>query len=90
MKYWDHVITKELTFNQAKDQIHKYKPYYMTRPEWDGVHFYDKFGEYNILFKDGHVEYNMIDKAWDKDKSDWMIVTITDEALQILVKNNLI
>ena len=90
MKYWEYILDSNLSFGVAEHLIHKYKPYYMTRLEWDGMHFYDKYGRYSILFRDGHVEHNMYNKAWGKDKNDWMIVTITDEAVEILENNKLI
>lgn len=90
MKYWDGLIATNLSFNEANRQIEKYRPYYTTRPDWEGVHFYSKQGQYCILFKDGHVETDILEKVWDKDKNDWMIVTITDEAVKILEGNDLV
>lgn len=84
MKYWEDILKINLKFNEAEELIHKYSPYYMTRLEWDGVHFYDKQGKYSILFTDGHIEHNMFNVVWDKDKDDWAIVTITDLAVKIL------
>lgn len=89
-KYWNEIISNNLSYEEARKNIEEFHPYYMTRPEWQGVHFYDKNGKYCILFKDGHIEKDMEDKVWNKDSNDWMIVTITEEAVQILKKNNLI
>jgi hypothetical protein len=88
MKYWDMVINRNLTF-EAATNLAQYGAgiYFMTRPEWDGVHFYNRQGVYCILFKDGHVEIDMLDKAWDKDKNDWMVVTLSTEGYEILIQN---
>lgn len=89
MKYWENKISTDLEYEVAKRQIRVYRPYYTTRPEWDGVHFYSKRGEYCILLKTGEVLINP-KEIQDADKKDWMIVTITDEAVKILKKKKLI
>jgi len=90
MKYWEIIIDKNLSFDNVKRQIKEYQPYYATKPCWDGVHFYSKQGWYCILLKDGTVMIDALDSAWAIDENDWMIVTITDEAVRILVENNLL
>jgi len=90
MKYWEHTIDNNLSFENVKRQIKEYYPYYATRPCWDGVHFYSKQGQYCILLKDGTVMIDALDKVYSKDENDWMIVIITDEAVKILEDNNLL
>lgn len=90
MKYWEHILTKDLTFDKAREIIEKYHPYYTTRPCWDGVHFYSKQGQYCILLADGTLLIDALNNAWSKDESDWMIVTISDEAVNILYENSLL
>ena len=90
MKYWEIIIDKNLSFDNVKRQIKEYHPYYTTRPCWDGVHFYSKQGQYCILLNDGTVLIDALDSAWVIDENDWMIVTITGEAVRILVENNLL
>lgn len=89
MKFWKDIVIKDLSFEKAKEQIQKFRPYYSTRPMWDGVHFYSKHNQYCILLKDGALIINTED-IWGIDMDDWMIVTITDEAVRILKDNNLI
>lgn len=89
MRFWNKIISKNLSHEKANELIKDFRPYYTTREEWDGVHFYNKEGQYCILFKDGHVEVDMFEKAWAKDKNDWMIVTVTENAVGILKRNNL-
>ena len=62
MKYWEHIIDNNLSFDKAREQIEKYHPYYATRPYWDGVHFYSKQGQYCILLNDGTVMINALSK----------------------------
>lgn len=90
MKYWEHIIDNNLSFNKVREQIEKYYPYYATRPCWDGVHFYSKQGQYCILFNDGTIMIDALDSAWSKDENDWMIVTISDGAVRLLEENNLL
>ena len=90
MKYWEVVIDKNLSFENVKRQIKEYHPYYTTRPCWDGVHFYSKQGQYCILLQDGNVMIDRFDDVWSKNENDWMIVTISNEAVRILAENNLL
>lgn len=90
MKYWEHIIDKNLSFKNVKRQIKEYQPYYTTRPNWEGFHFYSKQGQYCVLLKDGNVLVDCLDKVYSKDENDWMIVTISDEAVKVLVENDLI
>ena len=94
MKLYDKVQQEGLTYMgadilvQLKEDSEPIAA--ITRPEWDGFHFYTKDGRYAILFKDGHVETDMKDKCWDKDKQDWIVVRPTEEAINILKQNNYI
>ena len=90
MKYWEHTIDNNLSFENVKRQIKEYYPYYATRPCWDGVHFYSKQGQYCILLQDGNVMIDRFDDVWSKNENDWMIVTISNEAVRILAENNLL
>ena len=90
MKYWEKIIDKNLSFENVKRQIKEYQPYYATRPCWDGVYFYSKQGQYCIFLKDGGVMIDRFDDVWSKDENDWMLVTISDEAVRILVENNFV
>lgn len=78
MKYWKRIIKEGLTYAEAKEQIKQ--GYYVTRPEWEGVH-YEMAGKYRILLKDGTVIKPTEEEIWDKDKNDWMVVAITKEAV---------
>lgn len=55
---------------------------FITRPEWDGVHFMVK-DDYFILTKDNNLIANP-KEVYDLDKSDWMIVEVTDEAKELI------
>lgn len=91
MLFWKDVVKSNLSFDEAHEHIKNNKSAsYITRPDWDGVQFYNKFGEYCILFKDGHIKSNMLDKVYKKKANDWMIVSITDEAIRILQRKDMI
>lgn len=94
MKFYSEVLQEGLTHSgatimlQLKEEDRPFEA--ITRAEWDGFHFYNKEGEYAILFKNGHVETNMESSCWNKEYDDWMLVVPTEEALNILKQNNYI
>lgn len=84
MKYWEREIFKNLKYNEAERAIRNTTPtHYITRPEWEGVHFYNKYGDYCILLKSGEVVVEP-EEIYDTDKQDWMVVSITEQAVEIL------
>ena len=90
MNFWEDIIREKLTFEEANKLIKASVHYYTTRPCWSGVHFYSKQGQYCILLRDGSVMIDAFDRAWSKDANDWLIVTLSDKAVNILEANNLI
>lgn len=90
MKFWRRVIDSERSYESALNYIKTYPASsYITRPEWDGIHFISKDGSYCILLKNGEI---LIDESevWSTDKNDWLVVTITDEAVKLLESKGLI
>lgn len=88
--YVNHVIESSLTFKEAYEHISTYqKTSFITRPEWKGVHFMSD-NRYHILLKTGEVIKVKIEDVESKNKHDWSIVTITDEAIEILRTHGLI
>lgn len=55
---------------------------FITRPEWDGVHFMVK-DDYFILTKDDQLIANP-KEVYDLDKDDWMIVKVTTLAKELI------
>ena len=88
--YINHVIESSLTFEEAYEHISTYqKTSFVTRPEWKGVHFMSD-NRYYILLKTGEVIEVKIEDVESKNKHDWSIVTITDEAVEILLSHCLV
>ena len=83
--YYKQPISSNLTYGQAKELIKKFQPYYATRPCWEGVHFYDIYGNYCILLSTGEVLINP-EEIHDTNKVDWQIVVINEEALEQINK----
>lgn len=82
MRFWEDVMKKDLTFEEI---ISNYEDFYFTRPEWDGFHFFDvKTKEHMVLLKSGKIIKISHEEVWNKDSNDWMLVSITNEALAIL------
>lgn len=85
MKYWDNILLQGLSYDKAVSESHILDgdvQSFITRPEWDGVHFMVK-DDYYILLKDGSILRNP-KEIYSERKNDWMIVTITAEALEII------
>lgn len=90
MKFWEEVVAVDKSYVSALEHIEDNpSTSYITRPEWEGVHFIAKGKRYCILLKTGEVLLDKL-KVYDTDKNDWLIVTITDEAIKILKGKGLI
>lgn len=92
MKYWNRVLANHLTFAQAANAMTK-NIYFITRPDWQGFHFLDKNRQYKIFLKSGEIIELTVDelnKIYDRDKHDWMIVEPTKRALKIIIEKGLI
>lgn len=84
-KIWDEIIDRG-NYKQIYKVVKENKTEsFMTRMEWDGVHFLTKNGTYAILLKSGEVLVNP-NSVYRTDYDDWLLVTITDEATDILQK----
>lgn len=83
MKYWEEIMKKDMTY----DEVLTFKGFYFTRPEWDGFHFFSARGEHKVLLKTGEVITVSPDLVWNRDSKDWMLVSITKEAVRILEEN---
>lgn len=60
---------------------------FMTRKEWNGVHYINRWGEYCILLRTGEIIVNPIE-VFKKDEGDWILVEITEEAKQIINRHS--
>lgn len=86
MKMWNEVHVKGMPFEMVKRTIKGVTCYY-TRPEWEGVHFWSSYHRWCILLKDGTLMKNVtLSKIEAKDKSDWMAVSITDDAVKLIIQ----
>lgn len=86
MEYWNEVIAKDLTFEQA-DAIAKARPFSaITRPGWIGFHYYDAVGERYMLGIDGVIIKRPAAAVVSSQYNDWQLVNRTTEG-RILVNN---
>ena len=83
MKYYKAIQCNNLTHDEAM-KLGKF----ITRPEWDGIHFINKSGKNTILLKTG--EIMVTDNIMNKEDNDWMTVTVTSEAMTIINKYKLL
>lgn len=81
-KYWTEIKKSNLNYKEAINLMQKENEF-ITRPEWLGFHFMSKNNEYCILLKTGEIINNATD-IWDIDKNDWITVSISYEAKQII------
>lgn len=59
---------------------------FLTRKEWYGVHYINRWGEYCILLRTGEIIVNPIE-VYKTNEEDWILVDITDEA-KLLIENH--
>ena len=52
MKYYNEIINKNLNFEIA-NKLAKNKKQFITRPYWEGLHFYDENQNNYVLLKSG-------------------------------------
>lgn len=84
-KFWDKVLLEGLAYDKVVSESHILDgdaKSFITRPEWNGVHFMVK-DDYYILLQDGTIVKNPKEIYNERD-NDWMIVTITAEASEII------
>lgn len=90
MKLWKEIIASDKSYTEALEHIESNpSTSYITRPEWEGVHFIANGKRYCILLKTGEVLLDKV-KVYNMDKMDWLIVTLTDESIKILKDKELI
>ena len=90
MKFWEYVIEAGVSCEEACEYIYNYpKTSFITRPEWKGIHFVSG-DKYYILLEDGEVKEVEIEDVWCQNKHDWLIITITQEAEELLKAQGLI
>ena len=89
-KYWNSIIKRNLTYDDARHLIEEYPTgVFITRNEWDGVHFITKNFNYAILLKTGEVVLNP-NEIYNRTSNDWLVVDINDKAKTTLRGMNLI
>lgn len=85
MKYYNEIINKNLNFEIA-NKLAKNKKQFITRPYWEGLHFYDENQNNYVLLKSGELRRISEDMVYDKEAHDWMVVVPTKEAFNIIKK----
>ena len=81
-KLWEEIIKDGLTYEQALEEGNE--GFYFTRPEWLGFHFIDGDSKHTIVTKDKITLNVTEEEVTDKDAVDWMLVSITDEAVELV------
>lgn len=85
MKHYEKIIVSELSYEsvvEASGILDGQGDAFITRPEWDGVHFMVK-DDYFILTKENKLIANPKD-VYDLEKDDWMLVEATDHAKELI------
>ena len=88
MKLYNKIIMDNLSYEKVVVEskiLEGNGNVFITRPEWDGVHFMVK-DDYFILTKDKQMIVNP-KNVYSLDKNDWMIVTI-DDSIKDLINNS--
>ena len=76
MKQYSSVVAKDLSFTYAKRYIEDNKGYtFISRPEWEGIHFISKQGEWCIYTKSGELIVDVpLEAVQKQNERGWMIV----------------
>ena len=82
-KFWSFVEDFVSYAKAYEEMVWNREEVFVTRKEWNGVHYINRWGEYCILLKTGEIIVNPIE-ILEKDEPDWIIVEITDEARRII------
>ena len=87
MKQYSSVVAKDLSFTYAKRYIEDNKGYtFISRPEWEGIHFISKQGEWCIYTKNNELIKNVPLKAIQfQDKKGWMVVKIREDIIDDII-----
>lgn len=83
IRLYNTVYMNNLTYEEA--MVHCKTGAYITRPDWNGFHFIEN-GVYKIMLKEGIILENPVD-IQGKGDSDWCVVDITLEAIQIMLND---
>lgn len=87
MQFWTEIIDF-VNYNEGYREIRNYpETAFLTRNEWQGIHFTNRYGEYCILLSNGHIVINPIE-VFEMDKPDWVLVEVNEAALE-LIKDSL-
>ena len=95
MKQYSSVVARDLSFTYAKRYIEDNKGYtFISRPEWEGVLFISKQGEWCIYTKNNELIKNVpLEAIQCQDKRGWIIVKIkedvVDDIIDLLDEDNL-
>lgn len=82
-KLWEEVMKNNMTYDEVLANV----GFYFTRPEWDGFHFIDGIGNHVIITKDRETLIVTEEEVFNKDSDDWMFVSITNEAVQLVTSH---
>ena len=82
-KLWEEIMKEWITYEEAVKNV----GYYFTRPEWDGFHFIDGNGQHAIVTKEREMIIVTEEEVLNKESDDWMLVSITNEAVRIVQKH---
>jgi hypothetical protein len=89
MRYYNSMVAHNGPYWKALEYVKKYPgKAFITRPNWDGIHFITKQGDYAILLKTGEIMVKP-ENIMDMDKSDWMLVNPTKRAIELIKSKGL-
>lgn len=82
-KYWTMVVDF-VSYSEGYRELRDYpETTFLTRKEWGGIHYINRYGEYCILLKTGQIIINPVE-VYKTDEPDWILVEATEEALRLI------
>jgi hypothetical protein len=90
-KYIKRVVEKNVPYYDVLERTKDHKCY-ASRIGWNSILFYNNSYEDCALRYNGIISKNLHikDEVWDRFSGIWMIVEVTDEALEILKENKML
>lgn len=81
-KYCDKILENNLDYNDALSQLDKGLA--IGRIDSKELHYLSNNNLYCILYEDGTIKKNMLDKVSDKARCNWCLLKLNDKAIELI------
>lgn len=86
-KFWSNIIDF-VPYEEGYEEINSYpEEAFLTRKEWNGVHYINRHKEYCILLKNGEIIINPIE-VFKMDEPDWILVEVDEKTMKLIKQHS--